>query len=175
MGDNNIYSIDNWAANTQYYKNKILTNNNLYYYVTNNYTSDPTSIDNDLNNGNLNGYIWNQGVSKPYFFWKHSYRASNESEPKIKLIQFGDSYSQRTTDGINSLLLNYSLSFENRDLHEITAILHFLTIRNSVESFAWQPPAPRGNIARFYCPKWTDVQEFFGNYSIQANFIQTPV
>lgn len=173
--DNNIYSIDAWTPNTQYYKNKILTNSNLFYYASQSFTSDASSITNDINNGNLMGYIWDNGISKPYFGWKHSYKASNKNSPKVKIISFGDGYTVRQADGISSLLLNYNLSYENRDLKEITAILHFLSVRNGVESFVWQPPAPRGNLGRFICPEWSDVQEFYGNFSITANFVQNPV
>ena len=175
MSDNNIYSVDSWQPNTAYYKNKILKYNNLFYYVADYYISDPFSITTDISNGNLNGYIWNEGVYKPYFFWKHSYKANNKSTPRIKKISFGDGYTQRIPDGINTLLLNYSLSFENRDLHEITAILHFFTIRNGTESFCWLPPAPRGQISRMICEEWSDVQEFVNNYSITATFVQSPV
>ncbi len=173
--DNSIFNIDVWQANTNYFQHKIVTSNNLFYYAARNYTSDSTSINNDINNGNLVGYIYDRGVQKPYFGWKHSYKANNKNTPRIKVINFGDGYTVRQSDGINSLLLNYNLTFENRSLAEVTAILHFLATRNSVESFIWIPPAPRNSIARFVCQEWSDVQEFYGNYSITANFVQTPV
>jgi len=173
--DNSIYSIDSWTPNTFYFKNKVLTNGNLFYYVTQNYTSDVSSIINDINNGSLSGYIWYNGQNKPYFVWKHAYKANNKNTPRIKTISFGDGYTQRIPDGINTLLLNFSLTFESRDLHEITAILHFLTIRNASESFVWLPPAPRGQLTTVVCPEWSDVQEFYNTYTIQGTFIQTPV
>lgn len=175
MSDNNIYQIDSWAPGIQYYKNKILTQNNLFYYAAQNYTSDATSINNDINNGNLGGYIYYNGTNKPYFTWKHSYKASNKNTPRVKTIVFGDGYAQRVPDGINTLLLNYTLTFEAREIHEITAILHFLTARNGTESFVWLPPAPRGQLSTVVCTDWTDVQDFYQNYSIQATFVQTPV
>jgi len=175
MADNSIYLIDSWAPSTTYYKNKILTNSNLFYYTAFSYTSDSSLITNDINNGNLVGYIWNNGVSMPYFTWKHSYKASNKNTPRIKSISFGDGYTQRVPDGINTLLLNYTLTFETRDLHEITAILHFLTVRNGTNSFCWLPPAPRSQISRFVCTEWSDIQNFYNNFSINANFIQSPV
>lgn len=170
--DNNIYQIDSWTPSTFYYKNKILTYNNLYYYVMFDYTSSSLIV-NDINAGNLGGYIWDRGESKPYFQWKPNYNFENTNEPRVKNIQFGDGYSQRTPDGINNLLLNYQFSFQG-DLHATTAILHFLTIRNGVESFCFIPPAPRGQIGRFVCQNWKDKQTFNNNYTISANFIQTP-
>src|ERR1700761_9317680 len=108
--DNNILAIDSWTALTPYFKNKVLTNNGLYYYVAFNYTSS-SSITTDINNGNLNGYIWDRGENKPFFTWKSNYKFDNTSTPRVKQIQFGDGYSQRVPDGINNLLLNYKFTF----------------------------------------------------------------
>jgi phage-related protein len=171
--DNNIYQIDTWQPTTFYFKDKVLTNNNLFYYVAFDYTSS-SSITTDINNGNLNGYIFDRGQQKPYFTWKANYNFTNENEPRVKKIQFGDGYFQLVPDGINNILLNYNFTFEG-NLHNITAILHFLATRNGSESFCMLAPAPRGQILRFYCPKWSDIQRFYNNYSITANFLQTPV
>ncbi len=173
--DNSIFNIDAWQANTNYFQHKIVTSNNLYYYAARNYTSDSTSINNDINNGNLVGYIYDRGVQKPYFSWKHSYGASNKNEPKIRTISFEGGWTQRYPDGINNLLLNFDLKFDARDIHETTAILHFLAARNGSESFCWVCPAPRSQLLRFVCQNWQDSQPFYNNYSITANFVQSPV
>ena len=93
--DNSIYNIDQWQSNTAYYKNKILTNNNLFYYATQSYVSDASSINNDINNGNLGGYIYYNGINYPFFLWRHSYKANNKNQPRVKTISFGDGYTQR--------------------------------------------------------------------------------
>lgn len=172
--NDNLYSIDSWTPSTFYYKNKILINNNQYYYAMNDYTSS-SDIQTDINNGNLGGYIYDRGQNIPLFLWKPSFDFTNKNIPRIKKIQFGDGYYQSLPDGTNNLLLNYNFVFETRDLHETTAILHFLTQRNGVESFAFVCPAPRGQLLRFKCSEWSDTQKFYSNYSITANFIQTPV
>ncbi len=170
----NIYNINSWAQSTNYNKNDIVIQNNLYYYAAFNHTST-TDFNTDLNGGSWLGNIYDRGQNKPFFQWKPSYRGSNENQPKVKPIQFGDGYTQRIPDGINNLLLNYNFVFDVRDLSEATAILHFLASRNASESFCFVPPAPRGNLLRFICPKWSDIQEFLNNYQIQCNFIQNPV
>lgn len=172
--DNSIYQIDSWVGSTFYYKNKILTNNNLYYYARQDYTSS-SSITTDINNGNLVGYIYHLSENKPYFIWKPGFNYGNDNNPRVKTIQFGDGFSQRIPDGINNLLLNFNFSFDTRDLHEATAILHFLATRNGTESFCMIPPAPYGNLLRFICSKWTPTQNFYNNYTIQANFVQVPI
>ena len=173
MSANNIYNIDNWNTGTYYPTNYIVQNSGLFYYSAYNQTST-SSFTNDLNNGNWNGYIWNNGQNKPYFVWRANYDFSNKNTPRVKTIQFGDGYFQAIPDGINNLLLDYSLTFEG-DLPFVTSILHFLQARNGSESFCWIPPAPRGQLYRFICPTWTDAQPFYNHYKIEANFKQSPV
>jgi len=174
MSQNSIYNIDNWSSGSFYYKNYIVIYNGLYYYATSDHTST-SSFTNDLNNGLWNGNTYYNGNTLPYFFWKSSYHFSNESKPRIRKIQLGDGYFINAPDGINTILLKYDFTFENRDIHEITAILHFLTVRNGVQSFVFLPPAPRGLLTTFKCEEWTDEQQFFGNYNIKATFNQSPV
>ncbi len=171
--DNNILSVDTWQAGKFYFKDKILTYNNLFYYVVFDYTSSG-SITTDISNGNLSGYIYDKGVNKPYFTWRPNFKFSNKNVPRVKVIQFGDGYAQYVPDGINNLLLNYNFVFEG-SLHSTTAVLHFLATRNGTESFCFLPPAPRGQILRFICQEWSDVQEFYNNYTIEATFKQVPV
>ncbi len=160
--------------NTNYLKNDIIIQNNLYYYAAFNHTST-TDFNTDLNGGSWLGNIYDRGQNKPFFVWKPSYDANNTNEPRVKKIQFGDSYTQFIPDGINNLLLNFNFIFSVRELNEVTAILHFLSARKGTESFCFICPAPRGNLLRFICPKWSDVQKFYNNYEIQANFIQNPI
>lgn len=173
MSDN-IYNIDTWQPSTFYYKNKIVQNGNYYYYALIDHTSTSNFL-NDLNAGDWGGTIYDRGETKPYFIWKPSYDFENDNKPRIKTIQFGDGYSQDIRDGINNLLLNYNFNFNNRDLREATAILHFLTTRSGSESFLFLCPMPRGVNFRFKVKQWTDKQNFFNNYSITAAFTQVPI
>jgi phage-related protein len=174
MSQNSIYYIDTWTPSTAYYKNYIVTYNGLYYYSAVDQTST-SNFNTDLTNGLWNGYIYYNGMNYPYFVWKSSYHFTNDSKPRIRKIQFGDSYFQNLPDGINTLLLKYDFTFENRDLHEATAILHFLTARNGTQSFVFLPPAPRGVLSTFKAEEWSDIMEFFNNISIKATFLQSPV
>lgn len=166
--DNNIYSIDNWAASTFYSKNKIVRHNNLYYYCASEHSS--FVFDTDLANGRWYGYITHNNESKPYFIWKPSYKHSTENQPRIKKIQFGDSYVQRVNDGINNILPSLTLTFESIDIEECTAILHFLEQRAGTESFVFLPPPPRSTLGRYVCEQWTDSRDFYNNFIINAKF-----
>lgn len=172
--DNNIYNIDSWASSTNYYKHKIITTNNLYYYASLDHTSS-SSFSTDLSNGKWNGYITHNNENKPYFTWSPSYRHTTESQPKIKKIQFGDSYTQRVNDGINNILPSINLTFDNISIEECSAILHFLEQRAGTESFVFIPPQPRNIIGRYICEEWNDIRNFYNNYTISAKFDRTPV
>lgn len=170
-----LYSITIWTQNTNYLRDDIITlDNQSFYYVSNDFTSS-IDIQTDINNGNILGYINYNGIQKPYFTWKSSYKYSNESIPRVRKIQFGDGYTQRASDGISSILMSINFPFENIDINQYTAILHFLEKRKGVESFVFVPPAPYNIQKLFICEKWNIVQNFYNNYTITANFIETPI
>lgn len=169
----NIYDISDWATSTAYAKNAIVKNGSYYYYAVRAHTSGTFAT--DLANGLWGGIGYDNSETKPYFFWTPSYEFTNNNQPKVKTIQFGDGYVQDIPDGINNILINAEYMFNNRDLNETTAILHFLETRKGSESFIFIPPAPRNKIKRFKCKQWQDKQSFYGNYSISARFEEVVV
>lgn len=174
MSNFNIFDIDTWTTATAYSKYKIVTINNLYYYANSSHTSGATFAT-DNANGLWGGITTDNGETKPIFIWKPSYDYSNDNEPRVKTVQFGDGYEQTLQDGINNLLMAPTYTFENVDLDELTAILHFLYARAGAESFMFVPPAPYGKLKRFRCKQWNHTQKFYNNYTIQAKFNEVVV
>lgn len=166
--ENNIYSIDEWVASTNYYKNKIIISAGVYYYAASNHISS-SSLSTDITSGLWGGIITDGNQIKPHFIWVPGYNHSTAIRPKVKTVQFGDSYKQIIRDGINNILPEIDLEFES-DLSECTAILHFLETRGGAESFVFLPPAPRGTLGRFICKEWQDTQISYNNYKIQCKF-----
>jgi phage-related protein len=166
-----IYNIPTWAASTSYRKNSIVINNNAYFYALSSHTST-SSFSNDLSNGLFGGTIVQGRETKPYFLWTPSYPYRQTSEPKVKTIQFSDGYSQKSPDGLSNILLSFDFSFSNRNLDEYSAIIHFLQARLGAESFVFMPPAAYSTLKKFVCPTWTDTQNFFDNYTIDAKFTE---
>jgi len=165
----NIYSIDDWATNTSYSKNSIVKNGNYYYYAVTDHVST-SNFSNDLTNNLFGGRITDNGEDKPFFIWRPSYRGVVDSEPRLKKISFSDGYTQRLNDGINNILPSINLTFENIDINETTAILHFLESRSGSESFLYLPQAPRGVLSRWVSERWSDTLNFYNNYTIQCKF-----
>lgn len=71
-----------------------------------------------------------------------------KSKDRIRVVQFGDGYSQRQMDGINSQPLQFKLVFKNRHSTVIAALKNFfrgtsgLYDRKPNEYFFWTPPEP---------------------------------
>ena len=64
---------------------------------------------------------------------------SADSTPKVLTAKFGDGYSQRVADGINTIKKEWNLSFSNRSLEDALAIEAFFVARKGVEAFTWTP------------------------------------
>lgn len=166
-----IYNISAWASSTVYKKNDIVTNGGYYYYATQPHTST-ASFQNDLNANSWNGTLSYNGVTKPFFWWSPSYNYSFDIKPKVKTINFGEGYTVDSSEGINNILLKINLSFNNRDLQEYGAILHFLHTQAGNTQFFFIAPQPYGIVKKFVCQDFTPKQEFYENYSIDCVFTE---
>ena len=164
-----IYNTQNWAASTSYIKNSIVTVNNLFYYSLVNHTSS-SNFATDLSANKWGGRIDFNGQSLPYFHWQPSYNYSFDIKPSVKKIQFGEGYGLDVQDGINNILLPFDVEFNDRDLNEYGAILHFLHAQNGVTRFFYILPAPYGIIKKFVCQQWSPSQQFYDKYSIECLF-----
>jgi phage-related protein len=169
-----IYGISAWAGSTNYRKNDIIINGNYYYYSALSHLSS-SDFSADYNASKWNGIGQDGAETKPYFVWVPSYNSPNTNQPRVKTIQFSDGYALNMKDGINNILLNLDINFENRNLDEATAIIHFLSIRAGAESFLFSPPPPYQSIKRFLCKEFSDRQVFYDNYSIQCKFTEVVV
>lgn len=166
-----IYSISNWQSSTFYKKNTIVKNNGYYRYALVEHTS-ALSFD-ESKWGGITTY--GNGQIKYDLFWPITYGASATHEPKIKEIVFGNGYVQRASDGINSDLVKFDISFDNRDQDEITAITHFFYNLNGRISFVWIAPPPYASQKLYICKTWTPSMNFKNNYSLKATLEQSAV
>lgn len=69
------------------------------------------------------------------FYFLPSYSSNLEIKVKTINTQFGDGYSQRQRDGINSISNSYNVVFENRSDKEMKSILNFIQDKAGVEAF----------------------------------------
>lgn len=170
-----IFNIANWANSTSYLKNDIVFDGSFYFYSLKDHTSHASQSFSQTRSDNPD--LWggvgvdpNTGESKAQFIWTPSYQSSVTINPRVKAIKFGDGYEQRIRDGINTILLELDLRFDNRSAQEITAIAHFLYEKSGYKSFLFLPAAPYNTIKRFVARNWTQIPEFYDNHSLTAKF-----
>ncbi len=104
----------------------------------------------------------------------HSVRvgAGSKAKPRAKVLQFGDGYSERQEDGINTDLRTYSVKFINF-ANVIEEIDDFFVRHGGVKSFLWQAP-DRKELRRYICPEW-DTTFITGNIrEPSATFVEVP-
>ena len=105
------------------------------------------------------------------FVWIPDYGSQEQHKPRVRRVQFGDGYQQRSADGINTDPATWVLSFGNRSDAESQAIVDFLAARGGVEAFDWTPP--RGSSAlKWICPQWQRAPTNYGSWTVSATFEQ---
>lgn len=99
------------------------------------------------------------------------YGATRNSKPRFKKIQFGDGYQQRSSDGFNTNLKSYSLTFKG-DPALVKQVEDFLDARtaNGLEAFQWT--TPEGATIAITCEEWAYSFENYGWTTLNATFNQ---
>lgn len=98
--------------------------------------------------------------------------SSNTKQVAVVRTQFGDGYSQRAADGINSLRETWKLSWANLTNTEEQTINAFLTARKGVEAFLWKSPDEPGDPKLWSCQEWGRTPQDAGVQNFEATFIQ---
>lgn len=86
------------------------------------------------------------------FTWTPEESLQVSVKPKVKVVSFGDGYEQRSPDGINTQLRNYSLQFSGSPA-DVSSIDQFLAEHGGALAFSWLPPGTLKS-ALFKCEEW---------------------
>ena len=175
-----IYDVQSFSSSAHYIPNNIVWGGDEdrpnYYYCLVEHTAGSYDFATEVDTGTKWGGVTKlNGVDYPHFFWLPSYGSSIKLQPKVKVIKFGDSYEQRTPDGINTTLLEIDYVFSNRTLQESTAILHFLKQLAGATTFVHTPSAPYDSQRKFVCRAWDNDFAFIDNFNIRAKFEEVSV
>lgn len=103
------------------------------------------------------------------FTWVPVFGAGTETEPRVNTVNYGDGYSQRVADGINTALQVKSVLFQGTTA-VIDAIEAFLKIENGVTYFLWTPPGKTQK--KWLCKKWSRVENAYNNESLSTTFYE---
>lgn len=96
--------------------------------------------------------------------------AKKSVEARVLQSQFGDGYSQRAPDGLNSLPETWELVWLVQ-LSNRNSIVNFLKGKLGATAFLWTPPLASAAI-KCICRRWSEVAMFGDWWRIEATFEQ---
>jgi len=85
--------------------------------------------------------------------------------------QFGDGYSQRAGDGINTIVDEWDVQWNALDQTNADEIIDFLEARGGYESFEWTPPGESVE-KKYVCKQWNKSFPGASLTNISAKFQQ---
>ena len=101
-----------------------------------------------------------------------TYGAQKRSNPKVKVVQYGDGYQQRIRFGaINNDPKSWSLNWDNITETDSDTIENFLVARGAAETFDWTPP-DESTAYKWVCSSWAKTIPYTGRSNISATFTQ---
>jgi phage-related protein len=90
---------------------------------------------------------------------------------RVLEARFGDGYTQRTRDGLNTSPRSYSLVFDPVSAAIADAIESFLLARGGSEPFYWTPPRAIDPV-RVICPKIGRTYSQWSHDGVRVTFIE---
>lgn len=92
-------------------------------------------------------------MTAPVFTWNVAYGTAMDIKPRVLSVKYGDGYEQRTADGINYELENWSVTVHSTgESGGVSAVESFLRTQAGVTAFQWA--TPHGRTALFVCRNW---------------------
>lgn len=108
-------------------------------------------------------------------------------QPRVLRAQFGDGYSQRSADGLNTRPVIWSLTWGTVTDEVAQQIVGFFEAREGVEAFRWLRPDATSlrivademdgrylllSLPLFVCETWSETLRTAGERSVSARFRQ---
>ena len=105
------------------------------------------------------------------FDYVPSYSSTSSITPKINIVQFGDGYIQRGTDGINIFREKWSLNFNSLTDEDSLAIETLLKTAAG-GTILWKPPPvlEADPYKKWLCKGWTRTRNNYNHQSLQCEF-----
>lgn len=91
--------------------------------------------------------------------------------PRVIKAQFGDGYTQRAVDGLNSQKEMWKFLWKGLTLTERNEILDFFEARGGVEAFNYTPPSETVAM-QFTCVTWQKASAGGNLWIVTADFEQ---
>jgi phage-related protein len=100
-----------------------------------------------------------------------SIATSRTVEARTLEAGFGDAYTQRAGDGINTIRDSWDVEWTCLDSTAYTEINSFLEARQGFESFEWTPPGESVE-KKYICKMWNIAHLGNSKYRLNATFNQ---
>lgn len=96
-----------------------------------------------------------------------SYSVNLTTKARVRNSQFGDGYSQRVADGINTQTRMWSLRFQG-GAARLDPVESFLQAEGGITSFNWTPPV--GSAGKWVCSEWSRSISGYNKEVLTATF-----
>ena len=97
--------------------------------------------------------------------------AERGSQCRVLRAEFGDGYSQRAADGINSVRDTYAVSWEGLSRTDANTIDTFLRTHGGHTAFKWTPPGASAS-RNWLCSEWRVRHSSATLDAITATFVE---
>jgi phage-related protein len=104
------------------------------------------------------------------FTWSVENGATGDITHRVRSVQFGDGYSQKAADGLNSKSQSWPISHTGPQ-EQVRAIVDFLDLHRGAKAFLWTPPL--GELGLFTCASYRTACRGGEVYTLTATFEQT--
>jgi phage-related protein len=94
---------------------------------------------------------------------------SKQHKPKVLKFQFGDGYSVRVPDGINTNNITWNLTFMSRRITEANSIIAFFETTKGSDSFLWTPPGESTQYS-VIVEEWSSTYDSHISKTVSATF-----
>lgn len=113
------------------------------------------------------------GTSGPC--WEPDIPLQMDQEQRLQIASFGDGYEQRMLDGINSLMVRWQVTFENRPSDMVVEMVDYLVARQG-RAFPFHDPVLDATY-NVFCDEWSvtwpikrvrsGAREYYGTLSAE--------
>ena len=99
-----------------------------------------------------------------------TFNTAMTKQPRTRVNEFGNGYSQRVGDGLNTIREQWQVVWEGISWTDCQAIDTFLSARSGAQAFTWAPPGE--DEKQYFCPNWSKVKTSGNTGNVSAQFIQ---
>jgi phage-related protein len=98
-----------------------------------------------------------------------SVQVAGQTTFRVIRTDFGDGYSQRAKDGLNTVAVEWALEWDNVTSAEVDTMVAFFDAKAGAESFFWTPPRATTQ-SKWLCTEHTRTIVQFDRDTLSAKF-----